>query len=50
MAGTASGVIAQLVESKAALVSLRVWVPGCLTGEEAYSIAMLIAEEFHGGD
>ena len=42
--------IAQLVESKAALVSLRVWVPGCLTGEEAYSIAMLIAEEFDGGD
>jgi len=27
---------------------LRVWVPGCATGEEAYSVAMLLAEELGG--
>lgn len=25
---------------------VRVWVPGCATGEEAYSIAMLLTEQF----
>ena len=25
--------------------SVRVWVPGCATGEEAYSIVMLLLEE-----
>jgi two-component system CheB/CheR fusion protein len=37
-------VIAPLVEAKQMDASLRVWIPGCATGEEAYSIAMLLHE------
>jgi two-component system CheB/CheR fusion protein len=37
-------VIAQLVADRPDGASIRIWVPGCSTGEEAYSIAMLIAE------
>ncbi|MGP0065602.1 MAG: chemotaxis protein CheB [Isosphaeraceae bacterium] len=36
--------IAPLVRAKNADASLRVWVPGCATGEEAYSLAMLLLE------
>jgi two-component system CheB/CheR fusion protein len=41
----ASDVIAPLVASKDADTMIRVWVPGCATGEEPYSIAMLIQEQ-----
>ncbi len=37
-------VLAPLIQKKAAGESIRVWVPGCSTGEEAYSLAMLFAE------
>jgi two-component system CheB/CheR fusion protein len=38
-------VIRPLVLGKSAQDPVRVWVPGCATGEEAYSIAMLLIEE-----
>lgn len=37
-------VIPAILNSKKKGESTRVWVPGCSTGEEAYSIAMLFAE------
>jgi two-component system CheB/CheR fusion protein len=37
-------VIPQLFEGKGPLDTVRVWVPGCSTGEEAYSIAILLRE------
>src|SRR5207249_2319341 len=37
-------VIPALFRGKAAEDQVRVWVIGCATGEEAYSIAMLLAE------
>jgi two-component system CheB/CheR fusion protein len=41
----AAKVIGPLVRERPADSTIRVWVPGCSTGEEAYSIAMLIAEQ-----
>jgi two-component system CheB/CheR fusion protein len=41
----ASQVLAPLVRSKPDDAVIRVWVPGCATGEEAYSIAMLLLEQ-----
>lgn len=38
-------VITPLIEHKEEDQLIRVWVPGCATGEEAYSIAMLIIEK-----
>ena len=37
-------VLPRLIEQKGAQETLRVWVCGCGTGEEAYSIAMLLYE------
>jgi two-component system, chemotaxis family, CheB/CheR fusion protein len=37
-------VIPALFHGKSADDQIRVWVPGCATGEEAYSIAILLAE------
>ncbi len=36
--------IPRLFTSKAPQKQVRIWVPGCATGEEAYSIAMLLCE------
>ena len=39
-----STALAPLVSSKAASEPIRIWVPGCATGEEVYSIAILLSE------
>ena len=40
-------VIPRLFESKGASDVVRVWVPGCSTGEEVYSIAILMREHMN---
>ncbi|UVK42002.1 PAS domain-containing protein [Mesorhizobium sp. AR07] len=37
--------IPKLLEDKGASDAIRIWVPGCSTGEEVYSIAILAKEE-----
>ncbi|MCB0208622.1 MAG: PAS domain S-box protein [Anaerolineae bacterium] len=39
-------VIPELVDMAASSGEIRIWVPGCATGEEAYSIAILFDEYF----
>jgi two-component system CheB/CheR fusion protein len=38
-------VVPRLFDDRGAADPIRVWIPGCATGEEAYSIAMLLLEE-----
>lgn len=42
--------LAPVIEARREGDSFRVWVPGCATGEEAYSIAILLAELLEGAD
>lgn len=42
-------VIPQLFEGKGPHDTVRIWVPGCSTGEEAYSIAILLREHMPKG-
>ena len=41
-------VVPRLFEGKGAGDQVRVWVPGCATGEEAYSLAVLLREHMDG--
>jgi two-component system CheB/CheR fusion protein len=38
-------VIPQIMDGKELSEHLRIWVPGCATGEEAYTVAMILLEE-----
>lgn len=38
-------VIPRLFEDKSPDATIRIWVPGCATGEEAYSLAILMREQ-----
>ena len=45
-----AAVLPKLTADKPAEEELRVWVPGCATGEEVYSIAMLLREHLDQAD
>ena len=44
----ASTVLSELVAAKGADDDIRVWVPGCSTGQEAYTIAIMLREAMNG--
>ncbi len=41
-------IVPRLFEGKGTNDAVRVWVPGCATGEEAYSLAILLREHMDG--
>ncbi len=43
-----TNIIPRLIQNKKKDEPLRVWVAGCATGEEAYSVAMLLIEKMEG--
>lgn len=45
-----SGVIGKLLEGRGVSDTVRVWVPGCATGEEVYSLAILFRERLDDMD
>lgn len=38
-------VVPKLLENRSAADQVRIWVPGCATGEEVYSVAILLCEQ-----
>src|SRR5947209_13456779 len=44
-----SQIIPQMLHDRAPVEPVRVWVPGCSTGEEVYSLAMCIVEAIDDG-
>jgi two-component system CheB/CheR fusion protein len=46
----AEDALPKLVARATAEAPVRVWVPGCASGEEAYSIAILLLEQFRKAD
>lgn len=46
--GLTESVFSKLLENRPAIEPLRIWVPGCATGEEVYSIAIILTEFLAG--
>ncbi len=44
----AQHVLPQILAGKTAVDAVRIWVTGCASGEEAYSLAMLVREQLTG--